>query len=165
MSSRPSILMALLYIVLASILLIIPLPHWALVWRPQWMLLFILMWMMFYRNYTSLAVVFILGLFIDLLTGTLLGQHAFAYLVVTYLFMHFQHRIQQFHLIQQAVCVLLLSMLSFLCQWGLAMAFSVNTPSFLGMLSAGITALLWPWLMVLFNAISHQRSTVSFMQR
>ncbi|MDF1653545.1 MAG: rod shape-determining protein MreD [Coxiellaceae bacterium] len=162
MSSKPPLFLTLLYIGLASIFLIIPLPHWANALRPQWMLLLILVWISFYRNYTSLAVVFILGLFVDLLLGSLLGQHAFGYIVVVYFYMRFQDRIVQFHLMQQTACLLLLSAINWFAGWGLALAFTVNVPSFTSLFSVLTTAILWPWLMMLFNAIGHHRSTVSF---
>ncbi|MDF1795785.1 MAG: rod shape-determining protein MreD [Coxiellaceae bacterium] len=162
MSSKPPLLLTLFYIGLASIFLIIPLPHWANALRPQWMLLLILVWVSFYRNYTSLAVVFLLGLFVDLLLGSLLGQHAFGYIVAVYFYMRFQDRIVQFHLMQQTACLLLLASINWCAQWALAMVFAVNVPSFSGLVSVLSTAILWPWLMVLFNVIGHHRSTVNF---
>lgn len=159
MHHRPSLLLSIALVVVAAILMILPLPHWAHVVRPQWMLLLLLVWSRLYRHYVSLFVVFLIGLFVDLLLGSVLGQHAFAYIAVVTVFCHYYRRITCFSLLQQSGVVLLLALLSSLLQWLLARCFSANTPQAAMLLSTLTTTLLWPWLMVLLHTGHDQRAT------
>lgn len=159
MAHRPSLLLAVGLLLIAAMLMILPLPHWAHVVRPQWMLLLLMVWTRLYRHYVSLMVVFVIGLLVDMLLGTTLGQHAFAYVAVIALFCHYHRRITCFSLLQQSGVVLLLVVLSGLLQWLLAWCFSANTPQAAMLLSSITTTLLWPWLMVLLHPGHDQRAS------
>ncbi len=149
MQHRPPLLLTCLWLGLAAILLIMPLPHWAHALRPQWVMLLALVWSRFYRNHVSLFCVFMIGLFVDLLLGTMLGQHAFVYVLVVYWFCQYYQRIVHFPLLQQTVCIALLVLLGSGVQWLLAFCFADNVPSLMSLLSVLTTAVLWPWLMML----------------
>lgn len=75
----------LLTLLLATILAIIPLGEHLSFWRPEWIALTLVHWALVIRDRLSLIMVFCLGLVIDALYGSLLGQHALGYVLVTYL--------------------------------------------------------------------------------
>jgi rod shape-determining protein MreD len=75
----------LLTLILAMILSIIPLGEYIAFWRPEWIALTLVHWALIIRDRMSLVMVFIIGLVVDALYGSLLGQHALGYVLVTYL--------------------------------------------------------------------------------
>lgn len=75
----------LLTLVIATILAIIPLGEYISFWRPEWIVLTLVHWALIIRDRMSLLTVFALGLVIDALYGSLLGQHALGFVLVTYL--------------------------------------------------------------------------------
>ncbi len=58
-------------------------PAWP-VWRPDWVVLALIHWALLIRQDTSLIMAFFIGLLTDALSHSLLGQHAFGYVLVTY---------------------------------------------------------------------------------
>ncbi len=75
----------LLSLILAMVLSIIPLGESIAFWRPEWVALTLVHWALVIRDRISLVMVFIIGLVVDTLYGSLLGQHALGYVLVTYL--------------------------------------------------------------------------------
>lgn len=75
----------LLTLVLAMVLLVIPLGDSVAAWRPEWVALTLIHWALIIRDRISLVMVFAIGLLVDALYGSLLGQHALGYVLVTYL--------------------------------------------------------------------------------
>jgi rod shape-determining protein MreD len=75
----------LLSLIVAMILAIIPLGESIAMWQPEWVTLTLVHWALIIRDRTSLLIVFVIGLMADALYGSLLGQHALGYVLVTYL--------------------------------------------------------------------------------
>lgn len=91
----------------AMLLMLLPLPESLGLFRPAWVLMMLIYWSLAtsYRN--GLLTAWSTGLFIDLVTGTVLGEHAFALTVVSYCVAKLYLRLRMFPLIQQAMSVLL----------------------------------------------------------
>src|SRR5262245_10311688 len=107
---------------LGMILEVLPLPHWAIWIRPNWVFLILLFWVLSQPQYVGLFVAFVVGILMDLLTGTLLGQHAFVFCFVVYLAMIFQPRLKSFPLGQQFGIIFMLNLLQLALQcWILGM--------------------------------------------
>lgn len=75
----------LLTLVLAAVLTIVPLGDYLSVWRPEWIALTLVHWALIIRDRVSLVMAFVVGLLIDVLNGSVMGQHALGYVLVTYL--------------------------------------------------------------------------------
>jgi rod shape-determining protein MreD len=95
-------------LVLTLALAVVPLPHVVSPFRPDWVAVVLLFWSLTAPRRFSLLTAFWMGVVLDTLTGSLLGQHAFALLVVVYLAEHFHLRIRVFPISQLALTVLLL---------------------------------------------------------
>lgn len=91
----------LLTLILAMILAIIPLGDSLSAWRPEWIALTLVHWALIIRDRTSLLIVFVIGLVVDALYGSLLGQHALGYVLVTYLAVRLSLRMTPEAFIQQ----------------------------------------------------------------
>ena len=137
-------------IVFAMMLQILPLPLWAHIFWPQWVLLTLIAWLMVSPQSLSMPLVFLLGLFMDLLLGTPFGLHALSFTVCAYITVRIHRQIQHFPLWQQALligfCLLLGALIVFI---GLSL-FS-DAPSAFNLLTALTGMLLWPWIAHIFN--------------
>lgn len=75
----------LVTLLIAIILTIIPLNETLTEWRPEWIALTLIHWALVIHDRISLLLAFVLGLIIDTLYGSILGQHALGYVLITYL--------------------------------------------------------------------------------
>lgn len=139
--------------VLAMILSAVPLPEWANAWRPAWVPMVLMYWCLALPGRVGVAVGWCLGLCLDVLRGTLLGQNALGLAIVAYVVVTLHQRVRMFPLWQQAMLVgLLLMFYVTLTTWvrtiaGLPLAASVNWPS------AITSCLLWPWLFIILRDV------------
>jgi rod shape-determining protein MreD len=105
-------------IVIALILSIVPLPDGIAAFRPDWVAMVLLYWSLIEPRRYGLMTAFWLGLVVDTLTGTLLGQHSLALLVIVYLSQRFHYRIRAYPASQVATVVIgLLAVYQFLLFW------------------------------------------------
>ena len=108
--------------IVGMILLILPLPEWVRIYRPDWLALILIYWSMALPKRVGLWSAFIIGLLADSLLGTLLGHHALALMVITYLNLNFYLRIRVLSLPQQSLYVfglLVISQLIISCMNGI----------------------------------------------
>ena len=90
---------------MALILTLLPMPEWAVWFRPAWVLLALIYWVITYPYYVSVGSAWILGILLDVLNGTLLGEHALALTVVTYFVLRLHAQLRMYPLLQQALWV------------------------------------------------------------
>ncbi len=98
-------------VIIALILAVLPLPRWLDIARPYLLLLLVIYWSLSAPRIAGLLFAWLCGLAIDVLKGTTLGQHALAFLVVSFLTHKFQLRMRIFPLSQQTLTVFLLLLL------------------------------------------------------
>jgi rod shape-determining protein MreD len=99
-------------ILLAMILRILPLPQELFVLNPDWILLFLIYWNMALPERVGVGINWFAGLFTDVLTGRMLGQHALAYAVIGYLCLRLHRQLRLYPLYQQALSVLVFLLFS-----------------------------------------------------
>ncbi len=105
-------------VLLALIFAITPLPGELEVARPNLLLLFVIYWSLSSPRVAGLLFGWLCGFAIDLLQGPLLGQHAIAFLLVTFLTHKFQLRMRIFPIYHQTLTVfMLLALYEFLLFW------------------------------------------------
>ncbi|HEY5719278.1 MAG TPA: rod shape-determining protein MreD [Gammaproteobacteria bacterium] len=143
-----------LSLALALMLAIVPLPEWGRTFRPDWPLLVLAYWCLAAPQRVGVGISWLTGLCVDVLGGSLLGEHALGYALVAYLVVRLHLRIRVYPMWQQAVVVLVLLVLNQLvCLWILGITGRAPesltlylAPSLLGML-------LWPWLFSLLREL------------
>ncbi len=151
MSSRSGFMHILLSTAIALLLTIVPMPHMLNMGRPDWLLLIVIYWSLNAAMVTGLTYAWCCGLLLDALVGTLIGQHALAFVLIATLAQHFQFRIRVFPVLHQAIIVLLLIVVyKFMLFWidGIVgTAFS----SWLRWVPAMIGALFWPVIVAVLD--------------
>jgi rod shape-determining protein MreD len=90
------------------ILMIVPLPDWLETARPQWLIMVLIYWCLALPGRVGVFVGWWMGLFLDVASGSLLGQNAMSFSIVSYLAIKLHQRIRVFPLWQQAMSVLVL---------------------------------------------------------
>lgn len=101
-------LIILCSLIVALALAIVPLPSWALVYRPEWVALVLIYWCLTEPRRVGIGMAWAAGLLLDVLTDSLLGQHALGLAVVAYLTLKLNRRIRTSMVWQQALTVLFL---------------------------------------------------------
>ena len=99
-------LVVLITVAIAAVLTLIPLPDYLEFLRPYWVALVLIYWGLETQGLVTLGFAFTIGLALDLLTGSLLGQHALGLVIITYLVTRFRFRLRFFPPWQQALAVL-----------------------------------------------------------
>lgn len=145
MSDRPSRhTPVIVTIVIALMLAMAPMPGWADAFRPGWVLLTLIYWGMTFPGSYSVGSAWIAGLVLDVAQGTLLGQHALALSIVTYVTVKFHLQLRQFPLLQlMATVFALLALYQFVLFWinGVA-GISAPSSTYWGPVLSG--TILWP---------------------
>lgn len=98
----------ILSFIVALMLTVIPLPGNIEIVRPEWVALVLIYWCMALPERIGVGVGWITGLLLDVLTGSLLGQHALALAVVAYITLKLHQRLRVFPRWQQAVVILVI---------------------------------------------------------
>ena len=134
----------LLTFLAAYVLAVLPLPQWLLWGRPEWVALVLVYWTIALPTRVGIATGLCLGLGLDILEGAVLGQNAFALVVVALLALVLYQRLRVYSLWQQAgVVFVLVGINQLICQWVQNLQ-GVGARSLLFLLPAVSSALLWP---------------------
>lgn len=98
---------------IALVLSLLPLSEPFATWRPEWIVLTVIHWGIMFPKTVSYIVVFITGLLVDSLSGSLIGQHALGLTVVLYFTLQLNQRLSAKTLMQQ-VFIITIAMGSYL---------------------------------------------------
>lgn len=147
-------------LLIALILALLPMPEWTVWLRPAWVLMVLIYWAMTVPYRVGVGVAWLMGLILDLLNGTLLGEHALALTVIIYFVSRIYIRLRMSPSLQQGMSIfafVLLYQFILYCVQG----FIGQLPeSYLYWLSPVTSMLLWPWLFVLLRDF-HRRFKVA----
>ncbi|WP_447553216.1 rod shape-determining protein MreD [Vreelandella sp. EE22] len=145
-----------LSLILALCLQVMPLADGWQVYRPEWIGLMLVYWCMRVPDRVGVFHGFAIGLMVDLIDGSVLGQHALVFSLLAFLAALVYPRFRAYSLVQQAVLVLvLLGLVQLVEQWlrVLTGEFTIHL-SFL--ISSLISGLLWPWLATMLSALERR---------
>lgn len=131
-------------IIISLMFALMPLPVAIEAWKPEWIALTLIYWAITLPKQISLFLAWFLGLLIDTLYGTILGQHALGFTIVLYFAMRFSERINPQIIWQQLFMIsLVLSVYLLINLWILGI--TGNSPStWAYWLSLFGSILIWP---------------------
>jgi len=130
---------------------VMPLPSGIIWLRPEWALLVLIYWAMALPEIIGVASAFFVGILLDLINGTMLGEHAFAMIVILYIVVKWHRMIRMFPLIQQVFVILGLTLLYQIILFGLQGVIGQIPHTFLYWCSIFVSALIWPWIFILLR--------------
>lgn len=126
------------------------LPTAAWLWLPDWVALTLIFWSIHEPRHAGMGWAFVLGVAMDVADASLMGQHALAYVLATYLAGALARRILWFPLALQALHILPLLLIVQAVQFGVRATPGIELPGLTYFLGPFIgTALWWPLTYVL----------------
>ena len=149
-----------LSMLVAFMLTAIPVPEWADAWRPAWIAMVLMYWCLALPLRIGVLTGWCLGLLLDVMNGSILGQHALGLAFVAYIALMYHQRVRIYPLVKQAafvgavVFVYLLLML-----WIYRFLGSVEYGSEY-LMGSVTTALLWPWVYVVLRDVRRRAKVV-----
>lgn len=146
----PPYLRFLLTLIVALSLTILPLPQPLSSFRPPWVLLLVLYFEFFLLPCFNILVLLILGLMLDVLLASVMGEHAFALILVTWIASQRVRRFNYFSTGQQMIFI------GFLCLIYQSLIIIIEVLqghpiSFISIGGVMISSILWPWIKLLGN--------------
>jgi len=148
---RDRLSIIIISLAVAFALALIPLPSMLDMLRPYWVALVLIYWCLETQGIVSLGLAFLLGLLLDLLTGSLLGLHALSLVIMVYLVSRFRARLRFFPPWQQALSVLALLINDRIILIWIISLRGEPMPALDFWLPPVIGTLLWPWLFLLLD--------------
>lgn len=140
-----------LTLIAALILTLLPMPQWAIWLRPAWVLLVIIFWNVALPDYVGVGTAWFVGILLDVLYNSALGEHALALTMVSYLVVKMHTRLRMFPLLQQGLSVFLLVTLYLFILFCIQ-GFVGDLPRGWLYWSSSVTSmLLWPWIFTIMN--------------
>ncbi len=114
--------------------------------RPEWVALVLVYWVIALPHRVGIISAFLLGMLMDVLLGSLLGQHSLAYIVAAYIAANLYQRLRMFAVWQQSLVVFAIVGLCQLINYWVERLAGLSEWSHWLLMPALVSALLWPWV-------------------
>lgn len=154
---RESPLLVWITVLIAVVLTLLPLPQAVSIVWPNLVLLTVLYWSTMAPAIGGVLVGFASGLALDVLGGAQLGQHAFAFSVLTYLAIKLHLLTRSKPIFEQAIFVLLGLVLYEAILWAIDGFSNRSTGSWLRWMHVPVGAILWPIVVGLLGRLHAPR--------
>ena len=142
-----------LSLVIAAVLAVLPLNRELAWWRPEWLLLVLIYWTIALPHRVGMFTALVVGLLLDVLEGAPLGQNMLALAAAVTIARLMYRRMRMFTPPQQALIVFfIVGVQQLIVQW-LQNLQGAGATSFVFLLPALSSALLWPLLMPLLRSL------------
>jgi rod shape-determining protein MreD len=125
-------------------------------WAPDLLAIVLIFWTVHQTNRVGIGAAFIFGLLMDVHQGSLMGQHALAYIILSYFAITIHRRMLWFGLPGQALQILPLFVLAHLVAWVLRLLAGGAAPGWDLVLAPVLQSLLWPLVSLLLFAPQHR---------
>ena len=146
--------------VVAMVLAIVPLPDSVPVelgyLRPEWVVLALIYWVIALPHRVGILVAWSVGLIVDVLLGSLLGQHGIAFIIVAYIASSLYQRLRMFSLWQQSMIVFAIVGLNQLINFWIESIVGIGNWNLWYLLGSVVSALLWPSVFFLLRYLRRQ---------
>lgn len=146
-------------LLVACMFMLMPLPEFAAKSRPDFITLTLMYWWLAHPEKIGVVTGFIMGLVLDVMYGSLLGEHAIGTVFIAWVFVKNYQSLRVLPFMQQSMIVgVLLFIKQFVAYW-IDSGRGYDTGSvFLYFLPCLLGALLWPWLFVMMRDLRRKVS-------
>lgn len=135
----------ILSLIIAFALTIIPLRESWLLWRPEWLALTLIHWGLVSPQKSSLLLAWFLGLLVDAIHGSILGQHALGFTIVLFMTLRMRPQVLFIDSFFQKLFIIFIVLGTYLLINLWIMGITGNSPSGWGYwLTVGSSLLIWP---------------------
>ncbi len=150
---RESRSLILLTVLTAILLTLIPLPDVLAQFKPYWVALVVIYWSLETKEVIRLGLAFLIGIVLDILSGSLMGLHALSLVVMVFLVQHFRSRLRFFPPWQQALSVFGLLVNDRIILIWITALLGEPLPTWQYWLPPLVGMALWPWLFLLLDRL------------
>lgn len=150
-SSAKGTWIIILTIAVGLVLMIIPLPEAVSRLRPATATLVLIYWWLALPEKVGITTAFIAGLIIDVITGSLLGQHALMLSLVAYLTLQFHQIIRVYPIWQQSIVVAALLYVELILNFWLKGVLGQSVSGWHYWITPLIGGLFWPWFYIILR--------------
>lgn len=143
----------LLSLLVAAVFAVLPMSRDIAWWRPEWLLLVLVYWSIALPHRVGLFTALAAGLILDVLEGAVIGQNMLALGAVVSIAQLMYQRLRLFSPPQQALVLFVLAGIhQLIVQWVQGLQ-GVGAASFVFLLPAVSSALLWPLILILLRGL------------
>ena len=135
-----------LSLIIFFILTILPLPGFMMGIRPPWLLLFMLYIQIYLPKYFSVVSLFFVGICLDVLLVTPLGEHSFALILTAWIASGRLRQFRFFSSIQQMLLIAALSLGYQLILFSIDALLGYKNSIGIPCLTAAFAFIVWPWM-------------------
>ena len=153
LSSHRGGLVIFFSIFIALVLAILPMPETMQPYRLQWSTLVLIYWCLAIPERVGVGVSFLVGIMLDIITGSLLGQHAMSLSIIAFITVKTHQRIRVFPPWQQALFVIALLLLDRMLYVWVEGAIGRPAKDSGFWIAPLLGGLLWPWLFIIMRDI------------
>ncbi len=137
---------------LAMMLMLFQVPDWLRWSRPEWVTMVLIYWVMTVPHRVGIIAAAVSGLILDVLEGTILGEHAFGMVIVAYATFLLYQRLRMFAVWQQAFIVfVLVGIQQLACHWVENVSGNPEQ-NLLFLLPALMSGVFWPLVILTLSA-------------
>jgi rod shape-determining protein MreD len=133
-------------VLFALVLTLLPMPEWTVWLRPAWVMMVLIYWSMTSPQHVNVGTAWVVGILLDVLNGTLLGEHALALVIVTYFVVRMHSQLRVYPILQQAIWVFLFILLYQFVLFCVQGFLGELPKTWLYWSSSATSMLLWPWV-------------------
>jgi rod shape-determining protein MreD len=137
----------------AMLMNLLPLPEFINVFKPDWVALVLVYWVMAMPNRVGVVVGWVVGLFVDVLYGTLFGIHAMTFALVAYLIQMTFHRLRLFPRWKQSINISVVIGIHMLVGLTLRSFVTPISTTYVYWLPLIGSLVFWPWVLVLLRDV------------
>ena len=130
-------------------------PFWVSWLRPHFTIMLALLWATYYSGTINFILIWVLGLLLDVLYGTILGVNACLLVLICFVAWKFNERFVSYSYFQQVVLVFLGCFL-YRVIYGSAMQDAFLNILMDALLSSSVSAILWPYFQTIVRRL-HKR--------
>ena len=135
----------------ALVLTILPLPMWAVWFRPEWLVLVVIYWCIALPHRVNVGIAWLLGLTLDGLSGTVLGEHALAMATVAYLAVKIHKQIRAASLWQQSLTICIFGAIFQVIVYLVQSMVGQVPSSTLYWMPTLTSIIFWPWIFIILR--------------
>lgn len=111
---------------------------------PPMTLLMLAFWAIHTPRFINIGTAFVMGLLLDVIYSTVLGHHAFAYVIVLYVLVRWHRRIRVYPLWQQTLAIIVLVLIERLIYYWIETALYFAPMNFHFLICVPMVILIWP---------------------
>lgn len=139
--------------IFAFVLSIIPLPLELQAFMPEWIMLVLIYWCMALPHRVGIGIGWFLGLLLDVLRDTLLGQYALTLAIIAFVTLHLHQRIRVVPLWQQSISIFLITLLATLIIFWIKGIQGIAPEFWMIIISPIAGAIVWPGIFLLMRNV------------